>query len=342
MSQVKITKLVDFATTEYAKAFVLETTDISDTTNTTIYYGNVEKTNDIIDLNYNKGCLFKQIDNNISIYQGLYNAKDFFYKTVGYKHNTFDHKLKENNISNIIQINNYIYALKDSTKRGVSMLNNDIYTLLSANDCQATIDESIISTYTFNIDSIRNIIQNKLSYTDNDYLNIDATSPNYNLQYNQILETPGNRPVDYDSGYYPANIFKCKNNYDNLYNENYNIDNDNTIPGRQYISIDKCNNQIYLKYKNSGEQTENVETIVGLNRYETLDPHKTNMYNIDIACEKIFNNADLNDDTKEYKKILDLFKQEIKNCVAEICKKIAPADTQLINVNVQNRQIDFN
>ena len=341
MSQVKITKLVDFATTEYAKAFVLETEDNNAVKNTTIYYGNVEKTPDANDINYNKGCLFKQNGSTKNIYQGLYNAKDFFYKTVGYKHNTFDHKLNENNISNIIQTNNFIYAIKDSTTRGVTILSDDIYTTLSANDGISAIEESIISTYTFNIDSISNIIQNKLSYNDNDCVNIDDYSPNYNLKYNQLLETPGNRPVDYDSGYYPANIFKCKNNYDNLYNENYTIAGSNTNPGRQYISIDKCNNQIYLKYKNNGEQIENIETIAGLNRYETLDPHKTNMYNIDIACEKIFNNTVLNNN-EGYKKILDLFKQEIKNCVAEICKKIAPVDTQLINVNVQNRQIDFN
>lgn len=331
MAKVKIEKLIDFVTTENVKAFVLSTSDGSNQQlNTSIYYGNVEKSVDRNDLNYNKGCLFTDD----KIYQGLYSAKDFFYKSVGYKHNTFDHKLLNDNISNVIQVNNFIYALKDPTNRGVSILSNDIYTILSANDGVSAIDESVISTYLFNANNISSILDNKLPDNIGSYV---LDNPNINLKYNQLLETPGHTIVDYDSGYFPANIFKCKNNYNNLYNETY-INNNQA---REYISIDKCNNQIYLKYKNKGEDIENVETIVGLNRYETLNLHKTNMYNINIACEKIFNNSHLNN-SNDYQQILELFKQEIKNCVIEICKKITPVDTQLINVNVYNRKVDFN
>jgi hypothetical protein len=94
-----------------------------------------------------------------------------------------------------------------------------------------------------------------------------------------------------------------------------------------------------LKYKI--DDVEYVETIEALNRHEALNVHKTNMYDIDVVCEKIFNNT-TNSSDENFNKKLEVLKLEIANCIKDICKQITPIDTQLINVNVYNSNIELN
>lgn len=80
---------------------------------------------------------------------------------------------------------------------------------------------------------------------------------------------PGLKHTDYNAGYWLANMYKCKNNYDSKYDEAYNGEK----PARQYIGLFSCGKHVYLKYRecdNDGNPIgpEHVETIAALNRHD--------------------------------------------------------------------------
>ena len=132
---------------------------------------------------------------------------------------------------------------------------------------------------------------------------------------------------------------------------------------RRYIAIDHCNNQLYLKYyddifyndNNSdyaissqlyNQNYQRLEVVKALNRFEAINAHKTNYYDIDVVCEQLFN--DFNNEIESHSEnnlsnIIQVVKQnlkhEIANCIVDICKNIAPVDTQLVKVNVLENEL---
>lgn len=370
----KVNTIISYKTTETNKSFCLSLSS-STGSMTETYYADIEDYNDLDEhTSYNKNCLR---DGN-TIYNALYNSNELYLKSAIYNNNKysalpntnnfqniFNYRLSDNNnsknIINQIQVDNYIYQLNTRSNFGKIYLTQDIYAELSVNNGYGKIPNTRISTCLFDPSNISAAIKD-------DTVDISVKNNLQYISYNQFFEIPGNIKNDYDSGNYAANVYTTKNQYNSQYDMMHD-DNTKLSCARNYIAIDNCNNQIYLKYYDNiyypttgdlstsntelyGHKFQKIEVLNSLNRYETLNMHKTNYYDIDIVCEKLFQSFNkaiakkMQEDKKPIADKINLVKNnlqhEIQNCILDICKQVTPIDTQIVKVNVYESEIESN
>ena len=360
-----IDRIVSYKATDSNKSFCLSMRN-GNSSSVEMYYADIEEYLSVNAYSYNKGCLRNANAN--TIYSALYNAKDLYYKSALYGsnvdtvlpnthafQNTFNYRLSVD-LSNQIQVENYIYQLNNMSNCGKMAYSQDIYSELSLNNGYAKMPNVSISTLKFD--------KTDLSIAKEDDTHQISVCNIPGIQYNQFFEIPGTVKNDYDSGNYAANVYTTKNLYTSQYDM---LHSGNTVLScaRQYIAIDHCNNQVYLKYydnvnyygENSdmsvemsclyGHKFQKIEVLKALNRFESINFHKTNYYDVDVVCEKLMSSfsSAKNSIAQEKKDKIDLVKQnlkrEIQNCIQDICKQISPIDTQLVKVNVLESEVQI-
>lgn len=309
---------------------------------------------------YNKNSLYTMSDNGTcKVYYNMYDSSTPFYKSAIYKKGkslrngtTYDfqditnHQMSADLI-NAVQVDNITYAIEPKTPYGRYDLSCDIWSWISVDHTYALPPLKNIETIVYNGQYIKQQLSNDLSI-DSD----KAVKDKYKqIQYNMIYEINGNIYNDYESGNIATNTFKGKNQFDSLYNMNH--DNNNILSNaRDYIGIDKCCNQVYLKYYDNvyydnsqiihesdngnrfGFKYQNIEIIKSINRFESFNGHKANLYSIAINTDIIEEIRHKNYGNKDLECLVKNITSEIKNCVRAIAETIQPAHTQLYKVYV--------
>ena len=203
-----INKIISFKTTDSNKSFCLDVDGSKE-----MYYADIEDTLDAKNTLYNKGCLR---DSNNKIYSSMYNVKDLYLKSAIYGNNIettipntntfqniFNYRLSAD-LTNQIQVDNYIYQLNNMLSVGKQLFSQDIYAELSLNNGHAKMPNVDLSTYIFQQSVISDAIdkaKDEITFTSKEISSING------VQYNQIFEIPGNIKNDYDSGNYAANVY---------------------------------------------------------------------------------------------------------------------------------------
>ena len=337
------------------------------------------------DCKYNKNSLYSP-DTSV-VYYPMYSSKQPYYKSAIYKKgkslrngNTYDfqditnHKLSSE-LLDTCHIGNIMYAIEPKNEYGRYDLSCDVWSWLSVNHGYAALPLKNINTTIYNTELLKEVL-----ITDSN-LNLCADAlvkDNLNnIQYNMIYEINGNIYNDYEGGSIAANTFKAKNQYNGTYDM---IHDSNHVlsDARDYVGIDSCNKTLYLKYydnvyyedktstanvcidgKNKfGYKYPNIAVIKSINRYESFNAHKTNLYSIvvktDIINEvykyivNVLSSKHKNDNTNSNSdkglqikdqqlidRIIDNIRIEISNGVKAIAESLAPAHTQLYSVYVK-------
>lgn len=358
----QLKSIKSFTSTSNNKAFLLEIEN-NGSTQFEMYYANIEQATNNSDKYFNKNCLIA--NNNDELYSSIYCLNNLYLKSALYN-KTVDSNLPDSrnfqniynyrdnslltSIINQIQVGDTIYQLNGLKSLGKNTILSDVYYWHLTNYL-STLPNVHLSTILYDYSNVN-------TATSINDLNIDTINSNKlsKVEYNQIIEIPGHAKNDYDSGQYAANIYKTKNELNSLYSMSHNDFVTNLINARKYIAIDHCNDQVYLKYYdninyNNNTKTESdncmnnlnfqkIEVLASLNRYEYTQTHKTNYYDVDIVCEKIFESLNnINNENKD--KIKNTLKTEIANIISDICKQVAPVDTQLVQVNVLENETDI-
>ena len=372
----KIQKILSFKSASHNKSFLLQCENDKNNSTYETYYANIEQSIDSKNNFYNKNCLININDNNIdktqTLYTSLYSLSSIYVKSALYNktvdssvpdsrnfQNIYNYKKSDSEIINQIAVEDIIYELNTPTTYGKETLLSDVYFWHTTN-YQSSLPCVDLSTVILCSDNTA------ASYYLSDITDISQLSVNEkytqmlsSLKYNQIFEIPGYVYNDYDSGCFAVNVYKTKNELNSKYNMYHSKDgNIDLFNARTYVKIDHCNDQLYLTYydnaqvqNNNYEETssclngynyQKVEVITGFNRYEHMNSHKTNYYDVDIICEKLFNsltsnNIEVQNKISNIKKNLKL---EIANMVTDICKQLSPVDTQLIQVNVLESEFE--
>lgn len=347
--------------------------------------------NDIFDSKkqYNKNALK---DKNGKIYYNMFDTEDAYFKSFIYRksmserngtgsdfQNITNHKLSEANtqIINVINANNFIYMLESKTEKGHYdglHLNKNWYDAEDIYDWKMQYGENSnyqlelndISTTIYNYNYISSCISSKRDIPQEIDPEKAKLSTFTNIKYNTFYEINGNIYNDYESGNLAANTYKAKNQFDYCYNMSHgkcanDTANDILCFARNYIEIDKCNNQVYLKYTTNQHYSsltsegktevgdpkympgltlggQQIEVIKSINRYENDDNHKSNMYSININTNLIesiekFNSEKITND--KISVITNNIKNEIYNNVRNLAERIQPAHTQLLKVKIK-------
>lgn len=314
-----------------------------------VYFGNYEgsdKFNSRYD--YNMICLSSQQ----GMLYNMYSINDLFLKSALYckgKGNrtstTYDfypitnHKLSSQ-LTGMVQIEGTYYGLGDFTVEGKYKINDDIYSFLSLDNGYSEYPPTnAIETVIYDRKYINRQLDAGLS-VDPDRAILKSLS---NICYNQLFEMPGNLFNDYQSTNMAANTFKTKNQYSSMYTMEHD-ENNVLVNARQYVAVDCCNNQLYLKYydrvnyKTSRSAPEyerrlnkfdftyqHVEGIYSLNRLYNSEKHKSNLYSIAVRTNIL---RDMS------AKLSANIVAEIQNTARLLAEKLMPAHTQLFNVYV--------
>ncbi len=257
------------------------------------------------------------------------------------------------------QYGSYTLALTHRTTNGPNYLQTNLATL--NNELSNYIDNTIYS-WEINSQQIKTYLYNtKDTLNDKDQKELsNYFKPKYNLvglKYNYILEIPNvlgsNVYNDYESGDIQGDFVQAKNQYDAKYS--INMPSISSIQNaRDYIGIDICGNQPYLKFYdnvnyylglNTQTKTTNfddiqsigvsedsskvypfqkIETFDYINRFRNISKHKSPLYSLKINKTGL---SYIKDSDARIK-----IKKEITNNIREITKKLCPAQTQLFNV----------
>lgn len=309
---------------------------------------------------YNKNSLYTQIGDTYKVYYNMYDSKTPFYKSAIYKkgksqrnnttydfQDTTNHKL-EHDLINAVQVENIIYAIEPKNSAGRYDLSCDIWSWISVDHNYVLPPLNKIDTTIYDFDYIAHRLNSNLSIDANLAIKTNLN----NIHYNMIYEINGNIYNDYESGNIAANTFKGKNQFDCTYdmshNEQYILKNT-----REYVDIDKCCNQVYLKYydninyansssnptesatNNYGFKYQNIEIIKSINRYKNLNGHKSNLYSVSINTDILDNirtNSVLTYD--QTNALINNVILELKNYVKTIVETMQPAHTQLFNIYI--------
>ena len=315
-----------------------------------ILFGDVERTEQI-DGNSSYNLLSLSADGHII--HNIYNSVQPFYKSAVYKigktqrtgmtydfQNIFATKLSSQ-LYSPIQLQNSIYMLQSATPYGHYDIDEDIYSHLSSDNGLTLPLENRIKTCIYDkaylkhqLDSNKPIDGSKATLSTFD-----------KICYNMIYEIPIDIYNDYYSSNIAANTIKTKNQYNSEYDMAHDADHV-LLNARNYTSIDNCGQQVYLKYdsaidydnsqnnETSQKKTfditlESIEMIRGINRYLNSTSHKSHVYSVVV-------NTDLLNGLTEQPKMKDNLKYEIQNCVRQIVTSLAPAQTQLLNVVIND------
>jgi len=241
-----------------------------------------------------------------------------------------------------------MYALEGATPYGHYGISEDIYAHMSSNNGQLLPDNVPIETVIYDRDYIQERISSDLAIDSQ-----KAVKASYKfLGYNMIYEIPGTIQNDYQSGNIAANTFKAKNQYNSLYDMGHS-DGKTFSDCRQYVGIDKCGDIAYLRYYDRygytaavggsgvltsdsksdmyGYKMQHVEVLGSVNRYASINGHKSNVYSIVIKTNLL---KDALDSTKQ--RIKDNLNKEIANIGRKIAESLQPVQTQLLSVYVQD------
>lgn len=371
-------KLQKIATTNTQSAFKV-TFGTGRQKQTKIYLTNTEQSDDfwvyeeeehadvnaISECKYNKNSLYSKSTH--TIYYPMYDSMQPYYKSAIYKKGkslrngtTYDfqdvtnHKLSSS-LLDICHADNIMYAIEPKNQYGRYSLSCDIWSWISVDHGYMDVPLKKINTDIYDVaklsaalmspaDIPANVVKRK--FTD--------------IKYNMLYEINGSIYNDYEGGSIAANTFKAKNQYnstyDMLHDSNYKLKN-----ARDYIGIGACNNNIYLKYydtvnyPNSGSPSQpntnkygfcypNVEVIKAINRYESFNAHKTNLYSIVIKTDMLnavhekmmdIKNVDYAIIKALEQQIVDRMCLDISNGVKSITRLLQPAHTQLYAVYVK-------
>lgn len=323
-------------------------------------------------IKHNKNSLF---DSKGNVYYNMYAVKHAFFKSCQRKqpaaksdgttydyHNIFCHKLSSD-ISSIVNVDNTIYMLEEKSTYGRYCLDCDIYSWMSTDNNMILPECQQLSTVIYDrsklSSQIVDLYNGKISKIDISSA-ISCILPG--IQYNMVYEINGNTYNDYESGNILANTFKAKNQYDAMYSMLHS-GNVFLSAARDYFDIDKCNNQVYLKYRDNCNysidyksdvkltvstkyaDTDNsinihsIEMLKSINRVKQQDSHKTNMYSIvlhtDILDQLRNANDKKNSSTKvDVNKLISNIQNEIKSNIKNIAKNIQPAHAQLLSIEI--------
>lgn len=320
------------------------------------------------------------IDNNGVVINPLYSINDICIKSTiekidAIREKTTSEKTSEsyidiyaptidNDLTHICQYGTYTLALMPRTSNGpnylttnLSKINKEISSNIHDTIYNWQITSKSINTYIYNTKDTLNSTDSKI--VSNYY------KPKYNLigfKCNYILEIPTvlgiNSYNDYEAGDILGDVVQTKNQYDSTYSINMPEISciDNT---RDYIDINVCGNQPYLKYYdnvnyNTGLQLstqvvttnydaiqpvivaesnndnykkypfQKIETLDYINRFRNANKHKSPLYSLKINKTGISYISDL--DARER------IRKEITNNIRQITKKICPVQTQLFDV----------
>ena len=314
-----------------------------------LYFGNYEGSSKFSKYyDYNMICLSSQQ----GMLYNMYSVNNVFLKSALYckgkgnrTNTTYDfypitnHKLSSQ-LTNMIQIEGTYYGLGDFTVQGKYKIKDDIYSFLSIDNgyCEYP-PTNIIETILYDREYIHQQLNSQLSI-DPDHVVLSALS---NINYNQLFELPGNLFNDYQSTNMATNTFKTKNQYNSLYTMEHD-DSSILAHARQYVAVDCCNNQLYLKYydrvdykdENSEPEYErrlnkfdftyqHIEGIYSLNRLYNSEKHKSNLYSIAVRTNIL---RDMSE------KLSANITAEIQNTTRLLAERLMPAHTQLFNVYV--------
>lgn len=353
---VEVFAINGFIATEAQKVFTLSTSEGSHM----VYFGNNDQ-HDTIGPRDTYNTLGFQSDG--IVYQNLYDSSEVFYKSAIYgkgksqrTDTTFDfqnitnHKLSSQ-LCSVLQIDNIIYALEGATPYGHYGITEDIYAHMSSNNGQLLPDNVRIETVIYDRDYIQERISNDLSVDSQ-----KAVKTSYGfLGYNMVYEIPGTVQNDYQSGNIAANTFKAKNQYNSLYDMGHS-GRKTFSDCRQYVGIDKCGDLAYLRYYDRygytaavggsgvltsdsksdmyGYKMQHVEVLGSVNRYASINGHKSNVYSIVIKTNLLKEAlAHMKEGLKQ--KIKENLSKEVANIGRKIAESLQPAQTQLLSVYVQ-------
>ena len=265
--QRTLTKLVAYDATSKQKAFTVQYGEGS-STKTAVYFGNVEKKDDVFDItnDANRFCLSST---DYGIIHNLYDSAHVLFhglaarrhrylysKTDDYQHiyrALYDNSLStyiNNPLCCIAKVQDTLYGLDSPGTFGHYYVNDEMYSWLAQDN-----------GYPFP----KPIEYTTLMY-DNKQLSAASTvkiikSQVYGVTYNTLFEVPGNVYTDYSKGSMFATTAKCKTQYDAFYsmNKEESTTRANFLQhARSYSSVDSCNNQLYLKFNDT--RTFNIDT----------------------------------------------------------------------------------
>lgn len=321
---------------------------------------------------YNKNSLYDKVGK--TVYYPMYNSKQPYYKSAIYKRGkslrngtTYDfqdvtnHKLSSE-LLDICHLDNIMYAIEPKNEYGRYELSCDVWSWLSVNHSKIALPLKKIDTFIYDYDKVEEVLKNNAN------LNLCADAlirDTFNsIQYNMIYEINGNIYNDYEGGNIAANTFKAKNQYNCEYDMLHNSHGNILSCARDYVEINACDDVLYMKYYdnvnyyNNGTSTTkvhnnynfcypNIEVVKAINRYESFNAHKTNLYSIVVKTdilqkvkEYITTNAGGEshfDETKS--KLLNLILNniglEIANGVRSIAESLQPAHAQLYSIYVK-------
>lgn len=291
-----------------------------------------------------------------TLFHNMYDAHDVYFKSAIYGVSKTTRTGTSKDFQNITsrpysnlccgtQIGNTLYLLEANSNLG--RMNFDIYQELSVDDSRQLSDVLVIlpiETVIYNRDNI----QAELSTQINPENAVKETLTNIN--YNILFEVPGSVKNDYQSGNIAANSFKAKNQYDSTYSMAHSA-GQKLENCREYVAVDRCSEQVYLKYydrvnyasssstavisskQKNGFTFQHIETINNINRFANLNGHKSNLYSISVKTD-IIDNIKQTTTRKKLDQLKLNIANEIKNVVRDITKKLAPAQTQLFDVYV--------
>lgn len=321
---------------------------------------------------YNKNSLYDDSTN--TVYYPMYNSIQPYYKSAIYKRGksfrdgtTYDfqditnHKLSSE-LLDICHVGNIMYAAEPKNQYGRYDLTCDVWSWLSVNHGYATLPLKKIDTVLYDVEALKQVLQSSNNLTA--YADQLVKETCNNVQYNMLYEINGNIYNDYEGGSIAANTFKAKNQYNCTYDMEH-ASNKKFRNTRDYVGIDTCNKTLYLKYydnvyyanKTSDPSTEssnkfgfkypNIEVMKAVNRYESFNAHKTNLYSIVVT-------TDILKKTREYivenfggesamsevqyqalEKILNNICLEVSNGVKSIAESLQPAHAQLYSIYVK-------
>lgn len=238
-----------------------------------------------------------------------------------------------NNVLHICTLQNYVYTLISKQKDSIQ------YKQISSLQDDNT--NNYIFQYPENLENNTYIYDKPQdSYNIQDYFNISA---DINNQYNYLLEIPiDGQYNNYISGDIYGNAYPCKN----VFNSTYSMSVDENLASkinRDYITVNKFNNNLYMTYYSNDSEYQHVEIIDSLNRYSTGANHKSNMYsikinNINLTTLTSFVSEDDKQIDGNHKDVLSVIyenlKADIKNNIRDLTKKLCPVNTELFDVYI--------
>lgn len=333
----------------------IKSNDDNSTLKNVTFVCGIENNDTIMDYtqNCNKNSLYNPETN--TIIHNLYDIKDLCLKSNIRKINalssSFDTYKSENYIDiyapqlnynpiDFVQIKNNVYCLTETMTNGPSY--NNIYFDNNSNDdyidtyYHREISNSALKTFIYNSNT-----DTELSNRYKSCVNLDG------IEYNYMFEIPLNDQInDFDSGDIHADIFQTKNAYNAYYS--MEMDTPKSLKNcRNYCGLGNGCGTLFLKYYDNVDYVggitnyendistvymekdnspkynfQKIETITSINRFRNNIRHKSNLYSIEIR------DSGLNNLNEESVKI----KQDIKNNIREIVKKVTPVNTQLFDV----------